>query len=156
MPKILDIVTYPDDILRMACQEIKTNEINTKNFGSFLADMKKTMSKKDGVGLAAPQVGKNIRVVVINTKNKIVAMINPALTHRSLSKEAMEEGCLSVPDFFGNVMRHKKVTCLYTDENGAKMKVDAEGLMARVIQHEIDHLDGVLFIDKAKDLKKIN
>jgi peptide deformylase len=152
----LDIITHPDENLRKISKEVEKKMISSKSFDQFIADMKKTMSKKDGVGLAAPQVGENIRLIVINTKDKIVPMINPRITHRSFSKDSMEEGCLSVPDYFGNVVRNKKITCQYSDEYGSRMKVEAEGLMARVIQHEIDHLDGILFIDKAKDLKKIN
>jgi peptide deformylase len=155
MAKILEITIYPDDILRKTSKEIGIGLIGSKDLSMFVEDMKKTMSKKDGVGLAAPQVGKNIRLVVIQTKNKIVAMINPKITHRSIGTEVMEEGCLSVPNYFGNVRRPKKITCSYIDEHGARMKVESEGLMARVIQHEIDHLDGVLFIDKAVDLKNI-
>jgi len=155
MPKILDITVYPNDILRQTSKEVEISNIASKELLVFVEDLKKTMSKKDGVGLAAPQVGKNIRLIVIHTKDKIIVMINPQITRKSIGCEVMEEGCLSVPNYFGNVKRHKKITCFYLDETGKRMKVESEGLMARVIQHEIDHLDGVLFIDKAADLKNI-
>lgn len=117
--------------------------------------MAKTMIKSDGVGLAAPQIGKNIRLIVINTKSGKIAMINPKIKSKSLLKEWKEEGCLSVPDTFGLVKRNKKVACAYYDLAGNKQKITGEGLLARVIQHEIDHLDGILFIDKAKEIKQV-
>jgi peptide deformylase len=115
----------------------------------------KTMKEKDGVGLAAPQVGQNIRLIAVNTKDGVACMINPKITKKSWAKEWSEEGCLSVPGVYGQVKRHKKINCVYLDKNGAKIKIQAEGLMAVVIQHETDHLDGILFIDKAKKLKKV-
>ena len=154
MSKILPIITNPNPILRKKSVEIK--QIQAKQFQQLCLDMAKTMREKDGVGLAAPQIGQNIRLIVINTKNGAVCMINPEITKKSLTKEWSEEGCLSIPDVFGQVKRHKKITCKYLDKNGKEIKITAQGLMARVIQHEIDHLDGVLFIDKAQDVKEIN
>ena len=99
------------------------------------------------------QIGKNVRLAVINTKNGRIFLINPKITKKSLLKEWGEEGCLSVPGVFGQVKRHKKITCEYLDQKSVENAIKAEGLLARVIQHEIDHLDGILFIDKAKNLK---
>ena len=113
------------------------------------------MLEKDGVGLAAPQTGKNIRLCVVNTKEGPICLINPEITKKSWKKEWAEEGCLSIPSIFGQVRRHKNITCKYIDKDKKIIKLDADGLLARVIQHEIDHLDGVLFIDKAKDIKEI-
>ena len=152
--KILPIIINPNPILRKKSVEIK--EIQAKQFQQLCLDMGKTMQKKDGVGLAAPQIGKNIRLVVINTKDGHVCMINPKITKKSWIKEWSEEGCLSVPGIFGKVKRHKKINCKYIDKNSKEVKIIAHGLMARVIQHEVDHLDGVLFIDKAKGIKKID
>ena len=81
-------------------------------------------------------------------------MINPKILKKSLFKEWDEEGCLSVPGFFGQVKRHKKITLEYLDANGKLQRLDAEGFFARIIQHEIDHLNGILFTDKAKDLRE--
>jgi peptide deformylase len=148
MAKILDIVTNPNKILRLVSDEIDMEEVKSKEFRTLLADMIETMFKKDGVGLAAPQIGKNIRLFVINTKDGTKAIINPKITKKSLLKEVGEEGCLSVPGHYGKVKRHKKVICTYFDEDGNKKTIEAQGFMARVIQHENDHLDGVLFIDK--------
>lgn len=156
MPKILNIITEPNKDLRSCSVEIKISEISKKEFQELISDMKHTMVKKDGVGLAAPQIGKNIRMVVVNTKNGPKCIINPLITKKSLLREWGEEGCLSVPNLFGDVKRHKKIKCEYYDEKGDFVSVTAEGMMARVFQHEIDHLDGVLFIDKAKNLKDIS
>ncbi len=152
--KTLPIITNPNPILRKKSVEIK--QIQAKQFQQLCLDMAKTMREKDGVGLAAPQIGQNIRLIVVNTKGGAVCMINPKITKKSLTKEWGEEGCLSIPDVFGKVKRHKKINCKYLDKNNKEKKIQAQGLMARVIQHEIDHLDGVLFIDKAKGIKKID
>ena len=152
--KLLPIITNPNPILYKKSVEIK--QVQAKQFQRLCLDMAKTMKEKDGVGLAAPQIGQNIRLIVINAKDGAICMINPKITKKSLIKEWGEEGCLSVPDVFGQVKRHKKITCKYLDKNGKEKKIQAQGLMARVIQHEIDHLDGILFIDKAKGIKKIN
>ena len=154
MSKTLPIITNPNPILRKKSAEIKQTQ--KKQFQQLCLDMAKTMKEKDGVGLAAPQIGQNIRLIVINAKDGAVCMINPEITKKSLTKEWGEEGCLSVPDVFGKVKRNKKIICKYLDKTGKEKKIEAQGLMARVIQHEIDHLDGVLFIDKARDVKKIN
>lgn len=155
MSKILPIVTNPSPILRQKSREINLEELKKQEFQDFCDDMKKTMKEKDGVGLAAPQVGENIRLIVVSEKNGPICMINPKITKKSLRKEWDEEGCLSVPGYYGKVKRCKKLTCEYTDRAGNKTKINAEGLFARVMLHEIDHLDGVLFIDKAKNLKEV-
>ncbi len=144
MPKLLNIITHPNPILRKKSAEIKkiTPEINR-----LILDMEKTMLEKDGIGLAAPQIGKNIKIVIVNTKDGPIHMINPKITRKSWRKEEGEEGCLSIPGIFGKVKRHKKMRAIYYDKNNNKIKLKAEGLLARVIQHEIDHLNGILFTD---------
>jgi peptide deformylase len=153
MAKVLPILNNPNPILRKKSNEVKASTIKDQNFARLLGDMVKTMMAKDGAGLAAPQIGENIRVAVINHDNNIHIMINPKITKKSWAKEIDEEGCLSVLDakgeiLYGPVNRHKKVICHYTDHNGKKQKLAAEKLLARIIQHELDHLDGILFIDK--------
>ncbi len=152
--KILKILKNPDPILRKKSLEIPATDIGSKALTELCFSMAKTMLKRDGVGLAAPQIGKNIRVITVNTKDGQICMINPKITSKSIAKEWGEEGCLSVPKMFGQVRRHKKVACRFIDLGGEEVRLKAEGLLARVIQHEIDHLDGILFIDKAKDLKE--
>ena len=154
MAKLLPIVKHPNDILRKKSKIIKFN--NSKNkIKALLPDMTKTMLEEDGSGLAAPQIGKNIRLIVVNTKDEILCMINPKILKKSWAKFWFEEGCLSVPGFFGEVKRAKKINCQYLDKSGNKTTIKAEGLLADIIQHEIDHLDGILFIDKARKLEKI-
>lgn len=150
---ILSIITNPNPILREKSLKIDRTKISAKEFKALCSDMKKTMIKKEGVGLAAPQIGKNIRLIAINTKDGPIIMANPKIIKKSLIKEWGQEGCLSIPGVFGQVKRHKKIECEYSDEAGEEKKIKAEGLMARVIQHEIDHLDGILFIDKTRVLK---
>lgn len=155
MPNLLKILINPDPVLRNRSKEIDLKFLNSEEFKVFCDDMILTMKEKDGVGLAAPQVGKNIRMFVINTDEGIECLINPVITNKSWVKEWGEEGCLSVPKIFGQVRRHKKLKCTYLNRDGKKQNIDAEGLKARVIQHENDHLDGILFIDKAKSVKEI-
>lgn len=153
MPKQLPILINPHPILRKISDKIEPEKIKRPEFQELLADMKETMLKKDGAGLAAPQIGQNIRLVVIHHNNKIYFLINPKITKKSWAREIEEEGCLSVLDkqgeiIYGRVERHKKVNCAYLDEKGKAKKISADKIMSRVIQHELDHLDGVLFIDK--------
>ena len=154
MPKLLKIIINPNPILREKSANVSRDYLRSKSFQNLCADMALTMREKDGVGLAAPQVGKNIRIIAVNTKDGPVCMINPKISKKSLLKAWGEEGCLSVPQIFGEVKRHKKINCNYLDKEGKEINIEAEGLMARVVQHEIDHLDGILFIDKAKNIKK--
>lgn len=159
MPKELKILINPNPILRKKSEIIDDAKIIDKDFQKLLLDMEETMVKKDGAGLAAPQIGQNIRVVVISHNNKTLFLINPQITKKSWAKEIEEEGCLSVLNDKGEIIyapveRHKKVNCIYIDEKGAKKKIMADKLFARVIQHELDHLDGILFIDRLKHNSK--
>lgn len=156
MAKILPIITHPNPILRKKSSDFEEENINSSETQALFSDMEKTMRKCDGVGLAAPQVGLNKRLIIVSDQRNIITMINPVITKKSFSQEFMEEGCLSVPAFYGLVKRHKWLHCEYTDKYGKKCKIKASQMLARVIQHETDHLDGILFIDKAEELKKIN
>ncbi len=152
---MLEIIKHPNKILRQKSKEIDLNQISSLEFKKFIKEMSETMLKKDGAGLAAPQVGQNIRLIIINRNNKPVIMINPQITKKSWAKEIDQEGCLSVVDeddeiYYLPVARHKKLNCIYFDEKGQRKKIEADKLIARVIQHEIDHLDGILFIDRAE------
>ena len=156
MSKILPIITTPSPILRQKSKELDMKKLKEEKFQIFCDDMVKTMKEKDGMGLAAPQVGENIRVIIVNKKGGPICMINPKVIKKSLRKEWDEEGCLSVPGVYGEVKRCKKVTCEYIDKKENKTKLEGEGLLARVILHEIDHLDGILFIDKAKKIHEVD
>jgi peptide deformylase len=157
---MLNIITQPNPILRQKAKEIKIEEIAKPETQKLVAEMLQTMLAKDGVGLAAPQVSKSIRLVVINRKvaagkGDPLVIFNPKFLTKSLRKEKGEEGCLSVPGYFGIVKRHKGVYLQYLDQTGACKKIKAKSLLARVIQHELDHLDGILFIDKAEKIFQI-
>lgn len=163
MPKQLTIITNPNQHLRQVSSEMPLKMFKEQKFQSFLDDLEETMFKKDGAGLAAPQVGHNIRVIIISQDHKAIIMVNPRITKRSWAQVKDEEGCLSITDdqgeiLYGQVKRHKKINCSYFNRYGQAQKISAEKLIARVIQHEIDHLDGILFIDrleKGTKLKKL-
>lgn len=151
---MLEIIKHPNKILRRVSTEIDLSQISSIEFRKLIAEITETMLKKDGAGLAAPQIGQNIRLIVVNKDNKAMVMINPVIIKKSWAKEIDQEGCLSVVDendeiYYLPVARHRKVFCSYFNEQGRKQKIEANKLLARVIQHEIDHLDGILFIDKA-------
>lgn len=134
-----------DDILRKKCRKVETIDDKIK---TLMDDMLETMYYEEGVGLAAPQIGILKRIVVIDVDDgNIYKMINPEIISSS-GEEVMEEGCLSVPDNRGDVVRPSKVKARYTDENGEVKEIEAEGLLARCICHELDHLDGILFVDR--------
>ena len=154
MAKILDIVTHPTPSLNEVSEKIDLSRLKNKDFKVLVEDMKLTMIKKDGVGLAAPQVGKNIRMIVINTKDGKLCLINPEITKKSWRTEFGEEGCLSLPGIFCDIKRSKNANCKYLSEDGKEMSMEAKGFMARVIQHEIDHLNGILTIDRKKMQEK--
>jgi len=152
---MLKIITHPNDILRKKSQTIDLIELKKPEFKKLIKEMIETMVKKDGAGLAAPQIGQNIRLIIVGDQNKAIVMINPEITKKSWAKEIEPEGCLSVVNkkgeiYFLPVARHKKINCIYFDIHGQKQKIVAENLLARAIQHETDHLDGILFIDKAE------
>lgn len=153
---ILKIITQPNPILRKKSAEISPEIIAGREFKNLISAMEKTMVKTDGVGLAAPQIGKNVRLAVVNSKDGIICLINPKITKKSWAREIAQEGCLSIPGVFGKVRRHKKISLAYYGRDGKKTKMAAAGMMARVIQHEIDHLDGILFIDKAVEIENEN
>lgn len=160
MAKELLILKHPDPILRKKSLEIPATNIANRKFQQLLLDMEETMIKKDGAGLAAPQIGQNIRVIVIRHENKTFFLINPKITKKSWAREIEEEGCLSVLNDKGEIIyapveRYKKVNCIYLDRKGHKQKISAEKILARIIQHETDHLDGILFIDKIVVKKKL-
>jgi peptide deformylase len=143
----LKIIKYPDDFLRKKTREVK--DYKDSDLQQLVSDMVKTMEIEKGIGLAAPQVGSDLRICVVRVDNTLYALINPKIKSYSRKKEIFEEGCLSFPGKFFPVERPIKVKVAYRDLEGKKNKIKADGLLARVLQHEIDHLDGVLVIDRA-------
>lgn len=122
---------------------------------SLLPEMIETMHRENGVGLAAPQIGKGIRLAVAEVDGKEYYWINPTITTHSEEKILFEEGCLSLPGEYFPIVRSERVTLKYIDERGLPKKLRAEGLLAVVIQHEVDHLDGILICNRYKKQDKI-
>ncbi|MEW5805715.1 MAG: peptide deformylase [Patescibacteria group bacterium] len=133
----------------------------TPEIRQLVRQMKKTMKESRGIGLAAPQVGVNLQIFVAQTyyqdegyQGKLYAIINPKIVSLSKQTDKMEEGCLSLPKIYGEVERPKKITIEGLDEMGKKIKIKASGLLAKIFQHEIDHLNGILFVDKSPNAEK--
>lgn len=153
---ILKIVKAPDPVLKAKCKPVvKVNGAILQ----LLDDMLETMYDVPGIGLAAPQVGLNIQVAVLDISNEKekknpICLINPEIIQTSEEKNTYEEGCLSLPDFYENVVRPKKVIVRFLDRDGKTKELKADGLTATAIQHEIDHLKGVLFVDHISALKR--
>ncbi len=165
---ILPVVAYGDPVLKKIAKEI-TSEY--PEFEKFMSNMWETMYNAQGVGLAAPQVGRSIRVFVVDAspfakdedlsseqqeklKNFKKAFINPVIIEETGEEWVFNEGCLSIPDVREDVYRKENVTIKYFDENFVEHTETYNGLIARVIQHEYDHIEGILFTDKLSSLKK--
>lgn len=129
-----------------------------ENFGkevlSLIEKMKKIIIQENALGLAAVQIGIPLRIIVCRVNENFKVFINPQIIKSSSQKESFIEGCLSLPSYYGEVLRPKTIILQSQNTKGQKRKIKAFGLLARVIQHEIDHLDGILFIDKATNIKK--
>jgi peptide deformylase len=142
---VLNVRRYGDPILRQKAQPV---EAVTPEIRQALADMLETMYHQVGIGLAAPQVGISLRIILVDDGPRGPrALINPAIVEQRGTIRG-EEGCLSIPGFFGEVERSEWVRVEALDAEGRPLTFEAKGLQARVIQHELDHLDGVLFIDR--------
>ena len=149
MPKLLKILEEPHDFLRQVMDEVE--DPSSPEIKDLIEDLILTMRKANGIGLAAVQVHVNAQVMVVDTKDGAIGFVNPEIIERSKDFEIGEEGCLSVPEKFGMVKRSRSVKLSAFDTDGNEMIYDAEGLFARVLQHEIDHLNGILFIDALED-----
>lgn len=142
---VRNIVKIGDDVLRKVC---RTQTTFDEKLAQILDDMKETMYKAEGVGLAAPQVGILRRFCIVDTGDGLVELINPVIIEKS-GEQTGNEGCLSIPDRYEEVTRPMFVTVRAQNRHGENITVKAEGLKARAFCHEIDHLDGVLYIDRA-------
>lgn len=141
---IRNIVTIGDDILRKVCRSQLTFD---EHLHQILDDMADTLRDADGVGLAAPQIGILRRYCIVDAGDGLVELINPVVVSKS-GEQVGEEGCLSIPGRFEEVSRPMKVTVRAQDRDGNTFTVTGEGLKARAMCHEIDHLDGILYIDR--------
>lgn len=161
---ILKIITIPDPVLRQKARKISRV---TPAIQTLIDDMVETMRAAPGVGLAAPQVNVSERLIVVEYgegsddpedpgKDAILyTLVNPEITRRSRTTDVANEGCLSIPGYVGDVERHETVTVKALNRQGDKVKIKAKGWLARILQHEIDHLDGILFIDRAIEMYRV-
>ena len=152
---VLDIIEAPDR--RLTTPSAPVERID-KDLLRLLDDMLQTMYAAPGIGLAAPQVGVPKRAFVANLSGEgeraPIYVINPEIIARSETTNVAEEGCLSLPKHFGEVARFDQVRVRYLDRDGATQEIEADGLLARCLQHEIDHLNGILFVDHLSALKR--
>ena len=154
---ILDIVTFPEPSLRLKAKQVTKFDYELQ---TLVDSMFETMRDAPGVGLAAPQIGQSLRLVVVeytddedeNARPKKYVLVNPEIVKRSEEMITDIEGCLSLPGLAGTVERHEAVTIKAKNRFGKPLKIEAEGWLARIFQHEIDHLDGVLYIDRAEEV----
>ena len=171
--KEIIIVQNGTPVLRQVAEKVPVNEIKSGKIQKILKDMSQALATQaDGVAIAAPQIGISLQIFVVSRNVEImlkgleeapavekagikdVVYINPEIKKLSKKKQIMDEGCLSVRPIFGKVERSEKATVTAYDENGKKFTKGASGLLAQIFQHETDHLNGILFIDKATDLKE--
>ncbi len=154
---MLEIVTFPNDILRKKSTKI-VNPTDEK-IKRLITEMINTLRANKGVGLAAPQIGENIQLCIIEIEDELFILINPEIKKLSGDMVMSEEGCLSFPGKFLQIARYDKVKVKAIDANGKKQIIRARGFFARALQHEIDHLNGTLFVDhweNNKESKKKN
>ena len=153
--KLMPIIKMPDPILRQAAMPVSEITDGTRQ---LLDDMTATMYDAPGIGLAAPQVNISQRIIVMDCGKddnpKLIKMVNPKIIDVSETRALLEEGCLSIPDQTADVERPAEVEVQYLDENGVSQSIVANDLLAACVQHEIDHLNGVLFIDHISRLKR--
>jgi peptide deformylase len=152
---IRTILSFPDPILKRKSAPVTVINDEVRQIA---ADMAETMYHAPGIGLAAPQIGLNMRLIVIDiapgdSPSELITAINPLIIHAD-GEAYEEEGCLSVPNFSANVRRHEKIVVKGLDLEGKEQIWRAEGLLSIAFQHEIDHLDGILFIDRLTPLKR--
>lgn len=150
---ILPITKLPDPLLRQKSRELSREEISSPKIQKLIDDMIETMWAVDGIGLAAVQVHQLLRVAIITENDTPIVIINPIVKKTSFRKESLEQGCLSIPGQHAAVKRPKSITISCLNRDGEEMTFTGEGLVSHIIQHEIDHLNGTLFIDKATNLQ---
>ena len=168
-----------DLVLRMTALSVPPDEIKSAKIKKIIEEMRSALAQEsDGVGLAAPQIGYSLRIFIVSEKvfsiakemgekkiqdgeirqshNKGLVFINPEIIKLSKEKRNLEEGCLSVRPFYGKVERRTRAKIRFLDEKGNVVERGASGLMAQIFQHEVDHLNGILFTDRAKNIKEID
>jgi peptide deformylase len=160
---ILKIARMGHPVLRKAARKVEVTEIKSPAFQKLVDDMIETMREYDGIGLAAPQVHEGVRLAIIGIQDgrgedrsiRVLPVINPEITPIGKETEEDWEGCLSLPDLRGRVVRPSRIQVKALDRRGNKIEIDLQGYPARVAQHEVDHLDGVLFVDRMKSFETL-
>lgn len=153
---VIPIRTVPDPVLRQKAKRVSPDFIGTKSIRKLINDMIETMHGASGVGLAAPQVGIPLRVVVIGIPEKeVIALINPKMVRRKGERQ-VEEGCLSLPGYSGKIKRSESVTVVGQDASGKEIRIKGEELLAQALEHEIDHLNGVLYFDYLESMDQLH
>ena len=161
MGKVLKIREVGDPVLEKECDKVEIKNINEKIL-DIIEDLKSTLEFGTGLGIAAPQIGINKRIIVVGAKKEnikyhdaeeipVTAMINPTWRKISNETDIQYEGCLSVPSIRGKVERSKDIELTYYDENGKQITRQLHGFFARLVQHECDHLEGIVFLDRVKE-----
>ncbi len=149
---VLPIRVLPDQVLRQKAKQVKSVDSSLRK---LIDDMLETMHSAPGVGLAAPQVGVSLRIVVISIpEEKDIVLINPEIVRRS-GERCIDEGCLSIPGYIGRVKRSVSVTVKARDLSGKEIRVKGKELLAQALEHEIDHLRGVLYIDRMENMDEL-
>ncbi len=162
---MIEIVQRENPVLRATAKAVPPNEIGSTHLKTILERMKRALARqKDGIAIAAPQIGESLRIFVVNGDllaqadrrykgpTGFLTFINPEIIKRSRDRKEVEEGCLSVRWLYGKVNRSTRVTLRALDEAGKPLERGGSGLLAQIFQHEVDHLEGILFIDKAREL----
>lgn len=149
---VYNLTYHPHNLLRTRLNKVTLNKLATPDMQKLIDNMIETMYAKNGIGIAANQVGFNHQLAIISTSDGPQVLVNPIISSQSFRKENGEEGCLSVPDVFGMVKRFKSIILKGFDRSGKSISIKAKGMLARVIQHEIDHLNGTLCIDRMTEI----
>jgi len=152
---IKKLLKFGNPKLREMSEHVYKKDIKTKEIKDLIQDMMDTMRSANGVGIAAPQIGVNKRIAIVTINEKLKVLINPVIVPITDKTQGFWEGCLSVPDMRGWVERPKLIIVYWLDEEGKSHHMETNSFLAAVFQHEIDHLDGKLYIDKVGDNKKL-
>lgn len=156
----LKVLTEPNPKLRQPSKPVDVSDVKKAETQKLIDDMVESMKEENGIGIAAPQVGVSKRIIIVDYSGRgdeesdPRVYVNPRITSRSTRTVDSEEGCLSVPGIWGILKRHKKVHVKALDREGKKVTLKADGLLSIIFQHEVDHLDGILFIDKVEKITK--
>jgi len=163
---IRPVLTIGNPLLRLVARDVTADELRSEAFGQLIGDMIETMHHEQGIGIAAPQIGESVAVAVIEIDEESVrypgqepfgqrVFVNPKITVLDADEQGFWEGCLSVPNLRGYVERPRRVRVDYLEPDGTRRAIEAEGFLATVFQHELDHLAGVLYVDRIRDTTKL-